>query len=246
MPASLRACDAPIPGYGGVVGSASEVIALFPLSHVLLPGLPLPLHIFEQRYRDLIADVTAGPGPAAFGVVALRTGTEALTPHTRDAGPDVEQVGTLAEIIELVPHPNGTYDLLSVGSRRFEIRNLLLEGTAYLRAEVDFLDERDGDLADVDVTRARDLFAVYDAALTRLAGRRGGDDLPTDANQLSYQLAARLPLAPAERQTLLCDPSAARRLHREAALLRRELALLQRTRTVAVAPAALRLATGAN
>jgi uncharacterized protein len=234
-------------GYGEAVGSAGEVIALFPLSHVLLPGLPLPLHIFEQRYRDLIADVTSTASPASFGVVALRTGTEALTPLTRDTGPDVERVGTLAEIIELAPHPDGTFDLLAVGSRRFEIRNLVLEGTAYLRAEVDFLDEQDGDLADADVTRARDLFAVYDAALTRLAGRRGGgDDMPADPNQLSYQLAARLPLAPAERQTLLAEPTAAHRLHRVAALLRRELALLQRTRTVAIAPAALRLVTGAN
>jgi Lon protease-like protein len=246
MGASLRGCGAPIRGYGEAVGSAGEVIALFPLSHVLLPGLPLPLHIFEQRYRDLIADVTSTARPASFGVVALRTGTEALTPLTRDTGPDVERVGTLAEILELAPHPDGTYDVFSVGSRRFEIRNLVLEGTAYLRAEVDFLDEQDGDLAEADVTRARELFSVYDTALTRLAGRRGDDDLPTDPNQLSYQLAARLPLAPAERQTLLADPTAAQRLHRVAALLRRELALLQRTRTVAIAPAALGLVTGAN
>ncbi len=228
------------------MGSASQIIPLFPLSHVLLPGLPLPLHIFEQRYRDLIADVTSATGPASFGVVALRTGTEALTQHTHDTGPDVERVGTLAEIIELAPHPEGTYDLFSVGSRRFEIRNLLLDGTAYLRAEVDFLDERDGDLAAAEVTRTRELFGVYDAALTRLAGRRGDNDLPADPNQLSYQLAARLPLAPPERQALLADPTAARRLRRVAALLRRELALLQRTRTIAIAPAALRIASGAN
>jgi Lon protease-like protein len=224
----------------------SEIIPLFPLSHVLLPGMPLPLHIFEQRYRELIADVTTGPSTASFGVVALRSGTEAVTPHTRDTGPDIEDVGTLAEILELAPNRDGTCDLLSVGSRRFFIRTLMSEGTAYLRAEVDFLSEQDGEVAPGDLGRARDLFAVYDAFLARLAGRQADDDLPTDANQLSYQIAARLPLPPTERQALLTDPTAAQRLHRVASLLRREVALLQSTRSVAVSPAALRMATGIN
>jgi hypothetical protein len=224
----------------------SEVIALFPLSQPLLPGMPLPLHIFEQRYRDLLADVTSGPGSGSFGVVVLRSGTEAVLPHTRDSGPDVAQVGTIAEILELAPHPDGTCDLLSVGSRRFRIRSLLTVGTAYLRAEVDYLPERDGDIAPVDVTRVRELFAVFDTFLARLAGRSAGDPLPADVNQLSYRIAARLPLPPAERQALLDDATAAQRLHRAAQLLRREVTLLQRTRTVAVSPAVLRLAVGVN
>src|SRR3954471_17351825 len=83
------------------VGFVAEVIPLFPLSHVLLPGMPLPLHIFEQRYRELLEDLGTAPGGARFGVVALRSGTEALVPHTDYAPPDVEEIGTLAEILEV-------------------------------------------------------------------------------------------------------------------------------------------------
>lgn len=243
----------------------AEVIPLFPLSHVLLPGMPLPLHIFEQRYRDLIDDVSADSA-GAFGVVALRTGTEAVTPFVRDTstpstgteptgrttGPDVEPIGTLAEILELERSPDGTSDLLSVGSRRFRIRRLITPGTrttpetAYLRAEVDFLDECDGELTGEQQSRARELMDVYDAMLVRITGRGTGSELPDDAAQLSYQLAARLPLPPAEKQDLLADDTSAQRLVRLARLLRREIALLQRTRSIAVSPAVLRMVTGIN
>lgn len=230
-----------------------EVIALFPLSHVLLPGMPLPLHIFEQRYRDLIDDLQGSASDSgsnatglAFGVVALRTGTEAVTPFTRADGPDVEAVGTLAEILEIERAPDGTSDLLAVGSRRFRVLTLVTEGTAYLRAEVEFLDESDGELTREQELRARELMDVYDSTLTRIAGRGTGTELPDDAAQLSYQLAARLPLAPAEKQDLLSDETSAQRLVRIARLLRREIALLQGTRSIAVSPAVLRLSTGTN
>jgi uncharacterized protein len=223
----------------------AEVISLFPLSHVLLPGMPLPLHVFEQRYRDLLADLADAPTGASFGVVALRTGTEALT-RPDAAGPDVEPIGTLAEILEVEQHDDGTSDLLSVGSRRFRISELMPEGKAYLRAEVDFLAEDDGALSAPVERRARDLIGRYDTLLTRLAGRTTGAELPDDANQLSYQLAARLPLPPTERQLLLGDETTAARLTRMVRLLRRELALLQQTRSIAVSPAVLRMTAGLN
>lgn len=224
----------------------TELIALFPLSHVLLPGMPLPLHIFEQRYRDLLIDLADAPGGAAFGVVALRTGTEAASAHLTGAGPDVEEIGTLAEILEIDTQDDGTSDLLAVGSRRFRIGSLVPEGKPYLRAEVDYLDEPNGALTPQQETRARELIDVYDAMLVRLAGRGTGTELPTDANQLSYRLAARLPLPPEERQELLADDTTAERLVRVARLLRREIALLQRTRSIAVSPAVLRMITGTN
>jgi Lon protease-like protein len=224
----------------------AEVIPLFPLSHVLLPGMPLPLHVFEQRYRDLLADLDESPGAASFGVVALRSGTETISTFGAHAGPDVEDVGTLAEILEIESQEDGTADLLSVGSRRFRVDALLPEGKAYLRAEVTFLDEDDGALIPEQATRARELIEVYDAMLIRLAGRATGAELPSDANQLSYQIAARLPLAPDERQVLLTDPTTAERLVRLARLLRREIALLQATRSIAVSPAVLRIITGTN
>ena len=224
----------------------AEVIPLFPLSHVLLPGMPLPLHVFEERYQDLLTDIANAPGGARFGVVALRSGSEARTEWTRDDGADVEAIGTLAEILELEPRDDGTSDLLSVGSRRFRIVELVPEGKPYLRAAVEFLDERDGSLDDGEVARARDLLELYDAILLRLAGRATGSELPDDANSLSYQIAARLPLPPGERQELLVLDTTAERLRRLAALLRREIALLRDTRSIAVSPAVLRITHAAN
>lgn len=226
----------------------AEAIPLFPLSHVLLPGMPLPLRVFEQRYRELLADVTSGDRLGAFGVVALRSGTEARTFGTADGVTDVETVGTLAEILEVDTKDDGTSDLLSVGSRRFRVLRLLPQGdgASYLRAEVEYLDEPDGALTREQATRARELIDVYDSLLLRLAGRATGSELPEDANQLSYQVAARLPLGPAERQRLLAADTTAQRLQDVAALLRREIALLQRTRSIAVSPAVVRLPAGLN
>jgi hypothetical protein len=87
---------------------------------------------------------------------------------------------------------------------------------------------------------------VYDTMLLRLAGRGTGPELPGDANQLSYHVAARLPLPPTDRQDLLADETTADRLDRVARLLRREIALLQRTRSIAVSPSVLRMITGTN
>src|SRR5579884_208683 len=106
------------------VEKVAEAIPLFPLSHVLLPGMPLPLHIFEQRYRALLADITSPQRLGAFGVVALRRGTEALTPGT-DGSTEVEEIGTLAEILEVQTKPDGSSEVLSVGSRRFRVLRLL-------------------------------------------------------------------------------------------------------------------------
>ena len=224
----------------------AEVIPLFPLSHVLLPGMPLPLHVFEERYRELLTDIAEAPGGARFGVVALRSGTEARSEVALEAGPDVEEIGTLAEILELEPRDDGTSDVLSVGSRRFRITQLLPEGKPYLRAAVEFVAEDDGSLSAEQIEQTRDLLQLFDAILLKLAGRATGSELPDDPTQLSYQVAARLPLPPGERQALLVTATTAERLQRLAALLWREIALLRRTRSIAVSPAVLRIAAAAN
>jgi uncharacterized protein len=182
-------------------------------------------------------------------VVALRSGTEALNPQLQEAAPDVAEIGTLAEVLEIQLQDDGTSELLSVGSRRFRVQALVPVvpgGKPYLRAEVEFIDENDGDLQPGQLDLARDLMQAYDALLTRLAGRATGSELPTDPTELSYQIGARLPLPPEQRQALLADTTTAERFVRINRLLRRELALLQRTRSIAVSPTVLRLVTGAN
>jgi Lon protease-like protein len=223
-----------------------DVIALFPLGSVLLPGMPLPLHIFEQRYQQLLDDLAAAPGGARFGVVALRSGTETLGADGSDRTPDVATIGTLAEILEVQRQDDGSADVLSVGSRRFQVESLIAAGKPYLRAEVRFLDEDDGPLDADGPARARELISAYDLLLTRLAGRATGGELPADPSQLAYQIAARLPLLPGDRQSLLEVDTTAERLARLNRLLRREIALLRHTRTIAVAPAVIRLVGGTN
>jgi uncharacterized protein len=220
------------------------LLPLFPLSHVLLPSMPLPLHIFEPRYRQLLRDVAEESGGlGSFGVVALNSGTEVA----RDGAlPDVAAIGTVAEILEVEPNPDGTSEVLAVGSQRFAVQRLVADGAPYLRAEVTFLDEPDGPTSPQLESAARRLMGRYDDMLQELAGRSTGSELPDDAAQLSYHLAARLPLTPAERQQLLADVSAGERLARLIRLLRRETALLRLTRSIAVSPSILRLGAPAN
>ncbi len=228
----------------------ADVIALFPLSHVLVPGMPLPLHIFEPRYRQLLVDVSQGPGNGAFGVVALRRGAEVDivdTVGTAEPGPpEIAGVGTLAEILEVEPYDDGAADLLLVGSRRFRIVRLLTEATPYLRAEVQWLDELGGDLGQYEVAVTRRLCQDYSALIEKLTGRRRDTELPRDAGLLSYHVAGELPLAPEDRQALLEQATAADRLRSAIRLLRREISLLEATRSICVAPSVLALLAHPN
>lgn len=224
----------------------ADVIPVFPLNAVLLPGMAMPLHIFEPRYRELLVDVQSGSGPATFGIVALHKGTILGWPGTGHAEPEFVDVGTLAEILDVTSYADGASDLLTVGSRRFRIRELLTEGTPYLRAKVDWLDEVDGDLHPAHVAVTRRLCIEYFTLLAQLTGREVNEDLPQDANLLSYHVAAHLPLALPDRQGLLAQPSAAVRLRRTIPLLRREIRLLQSTRSISVASDVLHLIPNPN
>lgn len=212
-----------------------ETVPLFPLDVVLFPGRPLPLHIFEPRYRTLVADVTATNGGRSFGIVAVGTGRA-----------PVAEIGTIAEILSRQPYPDGRSDLLTVGSRRFRIESLDPDSRPYLQGEVEWLEEVDGDVAAETLRTATRLTDMYAALLSRLAGNQAEEFLPKDALRASYEIAGRLHLGLAERQGLLAAGSAAERLTMEIALLRREIRLVAATRTVPVSASALRVTPGAN
>jgi ATP-dependent Lon protease len=113
-------------------------LPLFPLNSVLCPGIALPLHIFEDRYRALVRHCLETTSP--FGVVLIREGREVGAGAISFTG-----VGTIAEIRDAGSYEDGRYDLLVVGTRRFEIRHVLSNRRPYLVAEVDVLDESVGD-----------------------------------------------------------------------------------------------------
>jgi Lon protease-like protein len=113
-------------------------IPLFPLHTVLCPGIALPLHIFEPRYRLLIDRCVERGDP--FGIVLIRDGREVGGGEV-----SIAAVGTLAEIRQATRYPDGRYDLLVVGARRFSIDSVDPEREPYLVAEVTPLDDDLGD-----------------------------------------------------------------------------------------------------
>ncbi len=229
---------------------AGQVIPLFPLGHVLMPGCPLPLRIFEPRYRQLLEDVTVADGLRCFGVPALLAGTEVESGFD-DATPQLATIGTIAEVLEVDPQPDGTFEVLTGGSRRFRIERIVESSKPYLEAEVSFLEELTGDLPEQLPAQAQALAVEYRrliGALTGGSGERPGEAQPyhSDPVLLSYQLATEAPLPQSDHQDLLEDDTAAARLLHVQRVLRREVVLLRNTRSIAVSPAVLRLVLRAN
>ena len=215
-----------------------DTIPVFPLDHVLLPGLPLPLHIFEPRYRQMLADIEASRG--GFGIVALSRGSET------SADVDFAKIGTLAEILEKEPYPDGSCDLLTVGSRRFRIVDVDSSAKPYLLAQVEWLSEDDGDLpADLALTVTA-LFGRYSQVLSDVSERDRDVELVSDPVRLSYEVAARVQLPVSQRQKLLAMPTAADRLLACLIVMRREITLIEQTRSVPVALQALRIVPASN
>ena len=206
----------------------TERIPLFPLGAVLFPGLMLPLHIFEERYRLLVQDLLDGPEPHRFGIVAIELGHEVGAGAARR----LATVGCMAEIREVAARPDGRFDLMTVGAGRFVVAGLDTS-KAYLQADVEFQDEEAGTGAEAAAERVRVLFQAYRA---RLAGA-GADvadpiELPGDPVRLSYLIAAATVLDQDEKQRLLAAPDAASRLGLEEAFLLREIRLLASLPTV--------------
>lgn len=199
-------------------------LPLFPLHAVLVPGLVLPLHVFEPRYRVLVQALMALPegAPRQFGVVAIRSGSEVADAPGHGI-PELYQVGCTAELREVTPYADGRFDIVAVGETRFRLAGLDDEAaTPYQTGLVEFIEERDGpgDLVRLTEEAIR-LFTRYREALDVELS-----ELPTDPQVVSYLLAAAVVLDLAERQALLEIPTTAARLRAELDLLRRERALV--------------------
>ena len=204
----------------------SERLPLFPLGTVLFPGLVLPLHIFEPRYRRLVADLLDLPEGSArrFGVVALREGHEVGVGGARALYP----VGCIAQVRQISRHEDGRFDLVTVGSARFSVdvlhRPAATDTDAYLQADATVLADRAGDEAAEAAVAAARAFARYQAALVELRGEPVvSGELPTDPLLLSYLIAAAMVVPFADRQRFLEAPDAASRLRLATTIMRREL-----------------------
>ena len=121
-------------------------LSLFPLNLVLFPGMPLPLHIFEERYKSMIGECRDTEQP--FGVVLIKEGLEVGEPA------DPFMTGTSARIIQVDQLDDGRMNILTQGDRRFQVMEIT-QKVPYLVAQVRYLHEEPGDtqphlLAEVD------------------------------------------------------------------------------------------------
>ncbi len=205
----------------GAAARRQDRLPLFPLSAPLFPGMPLPLHIFEQRYRQLLRDQAMSD--PIFGVVLTRTG--------REVGdqPEIHDVGTSATLLGMHQHDDGRADIAVRGARRFRVVQTDWSGP-YLVGKVEWMTEdEDDDGLDSLADRTRT------AMLRLVAAAAGAGDLPVpdlhlpeNPTDLGYLLSRTLWLNTWERQQLLEVPTAGARLEMLRSIIRREHQLLTR------------------
>jgi hypothetical protein len=203
----------------------TERIPLFPLGTVLYPGLLLPLHIFEDRYRQLVRELLDGPGPQQFGVIAIRKGRETGI----DGISGLYDIGCTAALRQVEQHEDGRFDLVTVGTQRFRLVELD-DSRPYLQGEVEMLAEETGDAAaaDLAVQAVHGAFRGYLDTLNQQGVTQATiGELPAEPLLLSYLVAASLVVEVPDRQALLAEPDARSRLEAERAMLARETTMLR-------------------
>jgi Lon protease-like protein len=169
-----------------------SLLPLFPLDLVLFPGVPLPLHIFEPRYKEMIAECLDLKKP--FGVV-------------RASSEGVADIGCTAEILQVTKkYDDGRMDILTRGVDRFEVVEVN-EDRSFLQAEITLIQDEPGRPAQQVVEQAVRLHAE----IAKLAGAEvGGPE--ESASNLSFLLAGSLPLDLDFKQQLLVTSSETKRL----------------------------------
>jgi Lon protease-like protein len=150
----------------------TELLPLFPLSLVLLPAMPLPLRVFEERYKEMMADIL--PSHSEFGVV-----------FAKDDG--IVNIGCTAVVDRILNrYDDGRLDLVAIGQRRFLI-NALDQEKSYLRANVEYFNDEDASEVPADLReKARGAYRL----LLKLGDSDDvSDDLKFELSRMSFQLA---------------------------------------------------------
>lgn len=193
-------------------------LPIFPLGVVLYPGTTLPLHLFEPRYRQMLADVRAGD--SRFGIL---TGISGVSERALPAG----RVGCVAEVTEVEMMPDGRSNIVITGRERFALDTFVEDAAPYHVADVSLLPDTPGAspvalaVAADDVTQN---FRRIVKAVHALNGSSGAlPTLPDDPAQLAWSIAAMIDLELEPRYQLLAERDAGRRLTRIDAVLRKVL-----------------------
>lgn len=201
-------------------------LPLFPLHTVLFPRMPLPLHIFEPRYKEMIARCLGES--IGFGVLLIKAGEEVGGPA------EPVCVGTVARVVHIEPLSEGRLNLIAMGVVRFRLMRIH-HVHPYLSGDIERWEDEMGDLRELPrLTRAAHrAYIHYIAELSELLNPDARPQqiiAPLDPQILSYTIAANLQAPNEEKQALLESPTVEERLARELRLLEIERAFLQRVK----------------
>jgi len=191
-----------------VLGVSS--LPLFPLPVVLFPGVPLPLHIFEQRYRQMLHDIRLKKN--LFGLTYFDSNS------SENQVPPAGHVGCVAEVTETQTLPDGRSNVLTLGVIRFRINSYVERGDPYLVAEVTYFedDEEDETLLAVAAKEVAETFTRIAQAVRTINDERAAlpDISSTEPQRLSFLVAAAMEIDADVKQELLELRSTSERLER--------------------------------
>ncbi len=191
-------------------------LPLFPLPVVLFPGVPLPLHIFEPRYRQMLEDIRADDN--LFGLSYFNASASVEREF-----PPAGHIGCAAEVTEVETLADGRLNIITIGLIRYRVEAYLDQGDPYLLGQVSFFEDEAEDEAMLE-TRAQevtDIFLRIARAVRLLNDERAAlPELPeTEPERLSFLVAAAVDLDIEIKQQLLELRSTAERLKRLSSLL---------------------------
>ncbi len=198
----------------------SDQLPMFPLNVVVFPGMTVPLHVFEDRYRMLISHLLTEHDPAqrVFGTVAIREGYE-VGDHGAQS---VYRIGCMLQLTEAERLPDGTFDIVAVVRERLVLDHME-RGNDFPLGVASVVTEPEVQVPDEILIRARATFTAYRAAMIEIHGDPFSGSLPRDPDYLAWTLSALCPLPMAERQSLLEASDTAERLELVTRLLGEEL-----------------------
>lgn len=186
------------------------LLPLFPLDLVLLPSVPLPLHIFEPRYKEMIKECLEKKSP--FGIIRAKEESFVNT-------------GCTADIMNVLKtYPDGRMNILVEGQKRFEVLQVNQE-RSFLQAEVFYLDDETDPAAAEDIQKALALHGE----IMELAGAKAEEAEKANTAQIAYRLAGSLPFDPDFQQALLEMNSEAQRIQAIISFFERILPSLHRS-----------------
>ena len=192
-------------------------LPLFPLPVVLFPGVPLPLHIFEPRYRQMLTDVRASNNFFGLSYFDSSSATTDLPP----AG----HVGCVAEITETQLLPDGRSNILTIGLIRYRVEGYVDRGEPYLVARISFFEDQEEseELLTESSRQVAETFTRIARAVRIINDERASlpDISDTEPQRLSFLVAAAIEIDAELKQELLELQSTSERLQRLSDMLSR-------------------------